>query len=174
MFDASFEFQPGTHRRCGFRCPGLDCRAMWIVAMRAIVKRTVTLPVCDTLTMGSEYPVLVTIRMTAAADKVCLVYVDLLVQERPEEISVFEIVTRCAPDTASTVFQCRVVHCIQRPNFRVGLHSRVALVTRIEKQVIFARYYRNYRGVWITFESKRLCRLSQFLRIRRQQGRTKK
>lgn len=80
MFGAPFEFQSGAYRRCRFRCPGLDCRAMWVVTMRAVVKRTVTLPVCDTLTMGSEYPVLVAIRMTAAADKVCLVYVHSLVQ----------------------------------------------------------------------------------------------
>lgn len=174
VFGAALEFQSSANGRRGFRRPGLDRRTMRIMAVRAIVKRTLTLPVRDTFTVSSKRPVLMAVCVTATANHVCLVKIHQLVQQSLQIIAIFEVVTRQAPNTPSAVFQVRVVHRIQRPNFRVGFHGFVALITRVEEKIVFARQHGNLRGVRITFESYRWRRLSRLLRIHRQQGRATK
>ena len=83
MFGAELEIQSSANGRRAFRCPGLDRRAMRIMAMRAIVNRALTLPVRDTFTVSSKRPVLMAVCMTAAADQVCLVNIHQLVQQGP-------------------------------------------------------------------------------------------
>jgi len=133
VFGGVLEFQSGANGRGGLRCPGLDRRAMRIMAMGAIVQRAVILPVCDTLTVGSEIPVLVAVRMAATADQVCLIEVHRLAKQSLQSIAVVEIMTRQTPDSPTPVLNLRIMRCIQFPNLWIRFHGCMTLSARIEE-----------------------------------------
>jgi len=105
VFDAALEFQSGANGRRGFRRPGLDRRAVRIVAMRAVVKRALTLPVCDTLSVGPKIPILVAVRMAAATNQVRFIEVYEFGKQRPQVIAVLEIMAGQTPDSPTSMFQ---------------------------------------------------------------------
>ncbi len=80
--------------------------------MRAVVKRAVTLPVCDTLAVGPKIPVLVAVRMAAATNQVRFIEVYEFGKQRPQVIAVLEIMAGQTPDSPTSMFQIGIVYRI--------------------------------------------------------------
>ena len=156
MFDAVLELQSGANGRRGFRCPWLDRRVMGVVAVRTIILYSIALQVAYTLAMNSEIPVLVAVSVTPTAYQMCLIEIYQLIKQRSQVIAVFEIMTGQTPDSATPMFQLRVMHRIETTYLSVRLHGSMTLGTWIKKQVVFARHDLYLRGAGIALESQRI------------------
>jgi len=153
VLDAALELQPGANGRRRFGCPRLDRRIVGIVAMRTVVQRAFVLPIGDALSMGSEIPVLVAVRMAPPADEVCLIKIYGFAEQGVKVIALLEIVTRQAPDSAAPVLELHLVRRSQFAYLRVGFHGRMAYRARIEEQLILAWNYGEVLRARVSLES---------------------
>jgi len=101
--------------------------------MRTVVLIALALPVINTFAMHTKIPVLMPARVAATADDMRFVKVDRLIQQRPQVISVLEVMAGQAPDVPLSVFELKKVKNLQWSNLGIWFHRCMALVTRIKR-----------------------------------------
>ena len=70
------EFEARADRRRRRGRSRLNDRVVWIVAVRAVIERALTLPVADPFAVYAEYPILMSARMATPAHEIGVVEID--------------------------------------------------------------------------------------------------